>query len=39
MNKKVINEIPFNRLFQFDDYYYIWKIKMHSTRGIKIIKK
>ena len=33
MSYKSVFDIPENQLFQFDKYYYVWKIKMHSTRG------
>ena len=32
MSKGIISNLPYNRLYRFDEYYYVWKIKLHSTR-------
>ena len=32
MNNKCVSEIPENRLFQFDENKYVWKVKLNSTR-------
>ena len=35
VNNNVISNLPLNRLYKFDEYYYVWNIKLHSTRGGK----
>ena len=32
MSYKNVSDIPKYDLFQFDEYYYVWKIELHSTR-------